>query len=50
MESNFEKRVAMKCCVKDDKTATETLEMVRVACGDETLRRSKIVSLEWTIL
>jgi hypothetical protein len=42
MESSTEQRVAIKFCYKAGKTATETVEMVRAANGDETLTGSNI--------
>jgi hypothetical protein len=42
MESCSEQCVAIKCCFKPGKTATETVEMVRAANGDETLTGSDI--------
>jgi hypothetical protein len=42
MESSSEQRVAIKFCFKAGKTATETVEVVRAAYGDEALTRSNI--------
>jgi hypothetical protein len=48
MESSSEKRVAIKFCFKASSTATETVEIVCAAYGDEALNRSKIFSwYEW---
>jgi hypothetical protein len=42
MASSTEQRVAIKFCFKAGKTATETVEMVHAAYGDEALTRSNI--------
>ena len=42
MESSTEQRMAIKFCFKAGKTATETVEMVSAANGDETLNGSDI--------
>jgi hypothetical protein len=36
----MEQRVAIKFCVKLKKTATETFEILRSACGEKCLRTS----------
>ena len=42
MESSTEQRVAIKFCFNAGNTATETVETVRAANGDETLNGSNI--------
>jgi hypothetical protein len=41
MDVRFEQRVNIKFCVKLGKTATETLQLLRDAYGDEALSRLK---------
>jgi hypothetical protein len=39
MDVRFEQRVNIKFCVKLGKTATETLQVLRDAYGDEALKK-----------
>jgi hypothetical protein len=41
MDVQFEQRINIKFCVKLGKTATETLQLLRDAYGDEDLSRAK---------
>jgi hypothetical protein len=41
MDVRFEQRVNIKFCVRLGKTATETLQLVRDAYGDEALKKAK---------
>ena len=41
MDVRFEQRVNIKFCVKLDKTATETFQLLRDAYGDEALSRER---------
>ena len=45
MDVQFEQRVNIKFCVKLGKTATETLQLLRDAYGDEALSRARV--FEW---
>jgi hypothetical protein len=40
MDVRFEQRVNIKFCVKLGKTATETLQLLRDAYGDEALKKA----------
>lgn len=42
MDSKIEQRVAIKFCFKAGKNATETVEMINLAYGDEALTRSNV--------
>jgi len=42
MDVRFEQRVNIKFCVKLSKTATETLQLLRDAYGDEALSRARV--------
>ena len=42
MDLSMEQRLAIKFCFKDGKSATETLQMVNAAYGDQGLFRSKV--------
>jgi len=42
MDVQVEQRVNIKFCVKLDKTATETLQLLRDAYGDEALSRARV--------
>ena len=42
MDVRFEQRVNLKFCVKLGKTATETLQLLRDAYGDEALSRARV--------
>jgi hypothetical protein len=41
MDVRFEQRVNIKFCVTLGKTATETLQLLRDAYGDEALKKAK---------
>jgi ribosomal protein L28 len=45
MNVQFKQRVNIKFCVKLGKTATETLQLLRHAYGDEALSRARV--FEW---
>jgi hypothetical protein len=45
MNVQFEQRVKIKFCVKLGKTATETLQLMRDAYGDEALSQAQV--FEW---
>jgi hypothetical protein len=45
MDGKIEQRVCIKFCVKLDKSATETLEMLREAFGEYSLSRTAV--FEW---
>jgi len=42
MNLSMEQRLAIKFCFKAGKSATETLQMVNAACGDQALSRSNV--------
>jgi len=42
MELNMEQRLAIQFCCKAGKSATETLQMVKAAYGDQALSRSNV--------
>jgi hypothetical protein len=42
MNVQFQQRVNIKFCVKLDKTATETLQLLRDAYGDEALSPARV--------
>jgi hypothetical protein len=41
MDVRFERRLNIKFCVKLGKTATETLQLLRDAYGNEALKKAK---------
>ena len=42
MDLSMEQRLAIKFCFKAGKSATETLQMVNAACGDQALSHSNV--------
>jgi hypothetical protein len=45
MDLSMEQRLAIKFCFKAGKSATETLQMVNAANGDQALSRSNVFRL-----
>jgi hypothetical protein len=47
MDGKIKQRVCIQFCVKFGKSATETLEMLREAFGEHSLRRTEV--FEWPV-